>query len=55
MNTIWFAMFAGLVCFIWGFAYYHSALKDDAERGSPIKINGKIYKLVELNCEVRNG
>lgn len=57
MNTIWFAMFVGLVCFIWGFAFYHSTyhstLKEDVEKDNIIKINGKIYKLVEQKVEVK--
>lgn len=53
MENIWFAMFVGLVCFIWGFAAYHSSLKDDAEKDNIIKINGKIYKLVEQKVEVK--
>lgn len=53
MNTIWVAMFVGLVCFIWGFAFYHSTLKEDVEKDNIIKINGKIYKLVEQKVEVK--
>lgn len=53
MNTIGFAMFVGLICFIWGFAFYHSTLKEDVEKGNIIKINGKIYKLVEQKIEVK--
>lgn len=53
MNTIWFAMSVGLVCFIWGFAFYHSTLKEDVEKDNIIKINGKIYKLLEQKVEVK--
>lgn len=55
MDNFWLGILLGVIGFMWGFSFYHSTLTEDAQTGGLLKLDGKIYKLVEQKVETSNG